>query len=93
MSILPDGTIKFNCDLCFTNFVDNPDTGEKMSVAPEKSTYNVWTGPDFIKLFQERARKTLNGLYGDEVKDVPIDAYRMCWLVAFIFLSLSSSFR
>jgi sarcosine oxidase/L-pipecolate oxidase len=48
MSILKDGTIKFNCDMCFTNYVNNPITGEKMSMAPEVSAYNTWTGPDFV---------------------------------------------
>ncbi|CAH0052874.1 unnamed protein product [Clonostachys solani] len=79
MSILPDGTIKFNCDLCFTNYIDFPATGERMSVAPDSSTFNVWTGRKFIKYFEDRARRTIDGLYGDEVKDVKIDAYRMCW--------------
>jgi sarcosine oxidase / L-pipecolate oxidase len=79
MSILKDGTIKFNCDLCFTNFVNCPATGEKMSMAPDKSQYNIWTGPRFLKFFEERTRKTIEGLYGDEVKSISIDSYRMCW--------------
>ena len=79
MSILPDGTIKFNCDMCFTNNVNFAATGERMSVAPDDSKYNVWTGLEFPKYFMNRARKTIDGLYGDEVKDVPIEGYRMCW--------------
>ena len=79
MSILNDGTIKFNCDLCFTNYVDFPPTGEQMSIAPEQSGYNVWTGPEYIQFFKDRARRTIDGLYGDEVANVEIDAYRMCW--------------
>lgn len=80
MSIFPDGLIKFNCDLCFTNYVDVPGVpGGKMSVAPDVAKLNVWTGPDFIKFFEDRARKVFDGLYGDEVKDIKIDAYRMCW--------------
>lgn len=81
MSMLKDGTIKFNCDLCFTNYVENPATGEKMSMAPDQLGFNVWTGPEFLKFFKERARKTMDGLYGKEVKNVSIDAYRMCWYV------------
>lgn len=79
MSILPDGTIKFNCDMCFTNYVEFPATGERMSCPPDESVFNVWTGPKFLKFFQDRARKTIDGLYGKEAQDVPIDAYRMCW--------------
>lgn len=79
MSILKDGTIKFNCDMCFTNFVQCPLTGQRLSMAPDEQVYNVWTGPKFIKFFQERARKTLNGLYGKEVEGIAIDAYRVCW--------------
>lgn len=81
MSILKDGTIKFNCDLCFTNYVEFPATGERMSLAPDNSKFNVWTSAKFVDFFEKRARKTMDGLYGDETKDVSIDAYRMCWYV------------
>lgn len=79
MSILKDGTIKFNCDMCFTNYVDFPATGEKMSVTPDSSLCNVWSGPEFIQFFKDRARKTIDGLYGKEVENITIDSYRMCW--------------
>ena len=79
MSILKDGTIKFNCDMCFTNYVDLPGIDEKISVAPDQSAYNVWAGPEYLQFFKDRARKTIDGLYGQEVANVPIDAYRMCW--------------
>lgn len=81
MSILEDGTIKFNCDLCFTNYTTFEPTGEKMSVAPEESGYNVWTSGKFIKFFEDRARRTMDGLYGDEVREIQIESYRMCWYV------------
>lgn len=79
MSILKDGTIKFNCDMCFTNYVNNPITGEKMSMTPEASVYNTWTGPDFVPFFKERARMTFDGLYGKEVENIAIESYRICW--------------
>ena len=79
MSILPDGTIKFNCDLCFTNYQVFPPTGEAMSVVPDQSVYNTWTGPRYLKFFEDRARRTFNGLYGKEVENIKIEAYRMCW--------------
>jgi sarcosine oxidase/L-pipecolate oxidase len=50
-----------------------------MSVAPDSSALNVWTESRFIKYFEDRARRTIDGLHGDEVKDVEIDGYRMCW--------------
>lgn len=79
MSILKDGTIKFNCDMCFTNYVDNPVTGDKMSMAPEATGHNTWTGPDFVPFFKKCARKTIDGLYGKEVENVAIESYRICW--------------
>ncbi|PTB44198.1 hypothetical protein M441DRAFT_55267 [Trichoderma asperellum CBS 433.97] len=79
MSMLKDGTIKFNCDMCFTNYVNNPITGEKMSMTPEASDYNTWTGPDFVPFFKERARMTFDGLYGKEVENLSIESYRICW--------------
>jgi sarcosine oxidase/L-pipecolate oxidase len=83
MSILEDGTVKFNCDMCFTNYIDCPYTGEKTSVPPEDSDLNMWTGPNFIKFFEKRARNTMDKLYGDCVEDISIDSYRMCWYVIF----------
>lgn len=91
MSMLDDGTIKFNCDLCFTNYRDWPFTEEPMSITPDISTYNVWTGPKFLEFFEERARQTIDGLYGDEVKDIQIDSYRMCWYVTLSHLTLTLS--
>ncbi|KEY71596.1 hypothetical protein S7711_06057 [Stachybotrys chartarum IBT 7711] len=79
MSMLSNGTIKFNCDLCFTNYVTDPATGEKMSVVPSERVLQVWTRSKFIKFFEGRARKTLDGLYGKEVENVHVEAYRMCW--------------
>lgn len=93
MSILKDGTIKFNCDLCFTNYVECPATGERMSMAPDNSKFNVWTSPKFVDFFEKRARKTMDGLYGDETKDIFIDAYRMCWYVSASLMSLSTALR
>lgn len=79
MSMLPDGTIKFNCDMCFTNYVTWPATGERISMAPDQKVFNQWTGPKFISILQERARRTMNGLYGKEVEGISIDEYRICW--------------
>lgn len=79
MSILPDGTIKFNCDLCFTNYSTHPITGERMSLVPSSDELNTWTGSKFLPYFMSRARRTMNGLYGDVAKNVPILGYRMCW--------------
>jgi sarcosine oxidase/L-pipecolate oxidase len=79
MSILKDGTIKFNCDMCFTNMQTFEATGEKMSVIPSGSMFNVWTNENYIKYFEARARRTMDGLYGEEVADIKIDSYRMCW--------------
>ncbi|ATY66525.1 sarcosine oxidase [Cordyceps militaris] len=79
MSILADGTIKFNCDMCFTNFQNFPATGEQMSVPPSDAKYNTWTGSDFVDFFKQRTEMTFKGIYGDEVKDVEIESYRICW--------------
>ncbi|XWW98596.1 hypothetical protein V2A60_006596 [Cordyceps javanica] len=79
MSILADGTIKFNCDMCFTNFQNFPATGKRMSLPPSDPAYSTWTGPDFVDFFKQRAQQTYRGLYGDEVEGVDIEAYRICW--------------
>ncbi|KAJ6436450.1 sarcosine oxidase [Purpureocillium lavendulum] len=79
MSALMDGTIKINCDMCFTNYVSCPQTSELMSMVPDENLFNMWTGPKFINFFQERARRTIEGLYGKDMNEVTIDAYRICW--------------
>ncbi|RFU75261.1 sarcosine oxidase [Trichoderma arundinaceum] len=65
--------------MCFTNYVDNPIIGEKMSMVPDALGYNTWTGPEFIPFFQQRARMTFDGLYGKEVENLSIESYRVCW--------------
>ena len=52
MPILPDGTIKFNCDMCFTNYQTLPATGEKMSLVPESNFFNTWTDRKFLDFFE-----------------------------------------
>ncbi|KAM3503078.1 hypothetical protein MY10362_004435 [Beauveria mimosiformis] len=79
MSILADGTIKFNCDMCFTNFQDFAATGERMSVPPSEPKYNTWYGTDFLDFFKKRAQMTFDSIYGDEMKGVEIESYRICW--------------
>ncbi|OAA70500.1 sarcosine oxidase [Cordyceps fumosorosea ARSEF 2679] len=79
MSILSDGTIKFNCDMCFTNFQDFPATGERMSLPPSDPKYNTWTGAEFVDFFKQRAQMTYKGIYGEEINDVEIESYRICW--------------
>ncbi|OAA33905.1 sarcosine oxidase [Beauveria brongniartii RCEF 3172] len=79
MSILADGTLKLNCDLCFTNNVDFAPTGEKLSVPLEE--YDTWSAldPHFIQYFEELAATTFRGLYGKEVSGVSVTTYRICW--------------
>ncbi|KAM3563364.1 hypothetical protein MY1884_001277 [Beauveria asiatica] len=79
MSILADGTIKFNCDMCFTNFQDFAATGERMSLPPSDPKYNTWNGTDFLDFFKKRAQMTFDSIYGDEMKGVEIESYRICW--------------
>ncbi|KAH7113429.1 hypothetical protein EDB81DRAFT_873546 [Dactylonectria macrodidyma] len=48
------------------------------SVVPDQSMYNTWTGPRFLKFFEDRARRMLNGLYGKEVGKINRAALWMC---------------
>ena len=78
MSMLKDGTLKFNLDLCFTN-KQLTHEGGVMSVVPNKRELNEWTGPEFVPHFQKAARRALDGLYGEQVEDLTIESYRICW--------------
>ncbi|KAM3538614.1 hypothetical protein ARSEF1564_008461 [Beauveria bassiana] len=79
MSMLQDGTAKFNCDMCFTNYVDFAAIGKQMSIPPVDGQYNMWTGVKVAQFFQEKAKNALRGLYGQEIDKTFIKGYRLCW--------------
>ena len=79
MSTLQDGTAKFNCDMCFTNYQDSAASVDRLSIPPDDAQYNTWSGLSFPHFFQEKAKKALQGLYGKEMSNVSISGYRLCW--------------
>ncbi|KAK3390090.1 FAD dependent oxidoreductase [Podospora didyma] len=79
MGMTPDGVLKFNCDISFTNNLLHPATQKVMSIPPTEIGETSWTSGYFPKLFKERSAKVLEGSYGELVKCLPIEKYRMCW--------------
>jgi sarcosine oxidase/L-pipecolate oxidase len=79
MSVTEDGTIKFNLDMCFTNYKQLCPGGPTMSVTPTEPNHFTWTADNFPKVFKEKAVHAMAGLYGDSVKGAKIERYRMCW--------------
>ncbi|OLN85242.1 L-pipecolate oxidase 5 [Colletotrichum chlorophyti] len=80
MSMTPDGTLKFNCDMAFTFNEVHDLTGNTMSLAPTSPAYTEWTAGDGIpERLKTRAYQTLKGLYGDEMEGKKIEKYRICW--------------
>ncbi|OHE90952.1 FAD dependent oxidoreductase [Colletotrichum orchidophilum] len=80
MSMTPDGTLKFNCDMAFTYHQFHAITGKSMSLAPSSPNLTEWTSEEGVpKRLREQARKTLRGLYGDEMQGKVIEKYRVCW--------------
>ncbi|KAI0150756.1 sarcosine oxidase [Xylariaceae sp. FL1272] len=77
MSLAPDGVIKFNCDLCFTNFEKQED-GAMLSVAPNEPSKHTWT-KDVPQKLKDIAQRTLHGLYGENADGVEVEGYRICW--------------
>ncbi|KAI1119916.1 sarcosine oxidase [Nemania abortiva] len=77
MSLAKDGVIKFNCDLCFTNFQKQED-GSILSVPPDGASNFTWT-TEMPQKFKDIAQRTLHGLYGENSNGVEIEAYRLCW--------------
>ncbi|KAK2061277.1 FAD dependent oxidoreductase [Colletotrichum caudatum] len=80
MSMTPDGTLKFNCDMAFLYSQFHPPTGTTMSLAPAEPHLTEWTTEEHIpRHLRNRAYKTLKGLYGDAMDGRRIDKYRICW--------------
>ncbi|KAK2020466.1 FAD dependent oxidoreductase [Colletotrichum zoysiae] len=80
MSMTPDGTLKFNCDMAFLYNQFHPLTGTTMSLAPADTHLTEWTTEEHIPShLRNRAYKTLKGLYGDAMDCRKIDKYRICW--------------
>lgn len=77
MSLLADGTVKFNCDMCFTNTQRQPD-GSLLSVPPSDPGQFTWA-EDVPQTLKDIAQNTMRGLYGDVANGVKIDGYRLCW--------------
>jgi len=79
MSMTPDGTLKFNCDMAFLYNQFHTPTGTTMSLAPTDPHLTEWTTEEHIpRHLKNRAYKTLKGLYGDEMEGRTIDKYRIC---------------
>ncbi|ROT36572.1 sarcosine oxidase [Sodiomyces alkalinus F11] len=79
MSMTPDGVIKFNCDMGFTNMQHHEASHQKMSITPDEAMYGTWQEEAFSDKFKTRALSTMKGLYGKEMDGVEIESYRMCW--------------
>ncbi|EFQ30224.1 FAD dependent oxidoreductase [Colletotrichum graminicola M1.001] len=80
MSMTPDGTLKFNCDMAFSYNQFHAPTGTTMSLAPTVPHLTEWTTEEHIpRHLKDRAYETLKGLYGDEMEGRTIDKYRICW--------------
>jgi sarcosine oxidase / L-pipecolate oxidase len=85
MSVTEDGTIKFNLDMCFTDYKTLYPGGPTMSVTPTEPNHFTWTVDNFPKAFKEKAAQAMAGLYGDSAKAAKIESYRMCWCVFIVF--------
>ncbi|KAL2756038.1 hypothetical protein ACRALDRAFT_2106189 [Sodiomyces alcalophilus JCM 7366] len=79
MSMTPDGIIKFNCDMGFTNMQHHEASRQKMSTTPDEAMHGTWHEEAFSEKFKARALSTMKELYGKEMDGVEIDRYRMCW--------------
>ncbi|KAK2006739.1 FAD dependent oxidoreductase [Colletotrichum eremochloae] len=80
MSMTPDGTLKFNCDMAFLYNQFHAPTGTAMSLAPTNPHLTEWTTEEHIpRHLKNRAYQTLKGLYGDGMEGRTIEKYRICW--------------
>lgn len=81
MGMTPDGTLKFNCDISFTNMSRHPVTQKMMSMPSELPAENGWTAGKFPEALRERCKAVLAGSYGNLLDGYEIDKYRICWYV------------
>lgn len=77
----PDGVLKFNMAKSFTNLQMHELSQQEMSVPDRENPARfTWTEPaNFPMSLRTRCERVLRGLYGEEVKDVEIEAFRICW--------------
>lgn len=71
--------MKANLEGCFTNKARCTLTGKTISMVPDDDDFSDWNSRNPSKLLQKRARKALDGLYGQEVEGLPIKQWRICW--------------
>ncbi|GJC87551.1 L-pipecolate oxidase [Colletotrichum liriopes] len=80
MSMTPDGTLKFNCDMSFIYSQFHDPTGTTTSLGPTDRHLTEWTTEEHIpRHLKDRAYRTLRGLYGEEMRGKTIEKYRVCW--------------
>jgi sarcosine oxidase / L-pipecolate oxidase len=74
----PEGYLKFNFELSFTNKESHQASGQIISVPPSRLSQSTWSHdvPDELK---QGVQTVMKHIYGKELDGMEIENYRMCW--------------
>jgi hypothetical protein len=74
----PDGYIKVNHELSFTNLVPHGPSKQLISTPPEEANHRCWT-KDVPQILKDEARKVLTNTYGPKLDGLEMESFRLCW--------------
>jgi sarcosine oxidase/L-pipecolate oxidase len=74
----PKGLCKCTHELSFTNYIFHEASNQKMSVPPKAMSRKTWS-QDIPSGLKEETQAIARKVYGDWVKDLEPECYRMCW--------------
>lgn len=74
----PDGRLKFNFEVSFTNKEHHPASGQTISVPPARTTQSIWS-QDVPSELKASVRRVMEHVYGKDPPGLQVESYRMCW--------------
>jgi sarcosine oxidase/L-pipecolate oxidase len=74
----PDGRLKFNFEVSFTNKVFHEASGQLISVPPSQFGQKTWSQDVPVEL-KESVERVVQHVYGDDAPGLSVESYRMCW--------------
>ena len=75
---MSDGLLKFNYELSFTCNTLHALSGKNISIPPSRESQSTW-GHDVPQKLKDEVQKVVRHIYGENLRGLKIEQYRMCW--------------
>ncbi|KAL9112916.1 MAG: hypothetical protein Q9227_002780 [Pyrenula ochraceoflavens] len=75
---LPNGLLKFNNEPSFTRNTLHARSGKTISIPPDRVSQSTWS-QDVPESLKDEASTIVKHTYGNTLKDLKVEQYRMCW--------------